>query len=100
MISGYSDDIVCIEGSDGFAEEYDAYKGACFLVKDLYDTEIMHIHSLYDKMGCWSFSVSMIDEDTPIPDIIEGVSVILKTERSYSTGLCIESSEKLDFVYI
>ena len=64
IFRGISDDgvyITGVKGGDEFGVKYDGQVRASFLLGGL-----MRIYAIYD--GCWSFSVSKVDEDIDLPD--------------------------------
>lgn len=96
-ISGYSDDVVLLSCDGKHIDEFDMFRQDNILVKDPNSVSVARIVPSYVKGGCWCFAIVMIDEDTPIPEYINHVEVMLTTEKDYSTGLRIHSDIHLNF---
>lgn len=95
-ITGGSDDLIEVSGCEGEDEYCNPESVLVKLSGNLVapDGAGVRINALYDN-GCWSFSVGLIDEDTPWPgwdmEITEG-------DRPYNTLLTIDAPEGTRFI--
>lgn len=83
-IYGHSDDIVCIKG-DIDDEVYPKGKKGEVIVTVGGEGEGVEVVSCYDRHGCWSFALRLIDEDVPMP-----WPVRIEVAHSYSLAVVID----------
>lgn len=86
---GSGDDLIEVTDSSG-DEEYNVYGGSpwVFIVGGFY-----RVYAIFD--GCWSFAVSLIDEDTAVPDckITYERGSKEKGQNDYTMVLTIETDD-------
>ena len=79
---GASDDLIEVEGVKG-ADEFNVVAAGPHIASFNLGGK-MRIHALYD--GCWSFAVSQVDEEIPLPDW--PIRISQSKDSKYST--CLE----------
>lgn len=85
VISGWSDDLIQIEGD--IQEEFNVIKDGP-LIASLDIGGKLKVYAIYD--GCWSFAPGKVDEDIEIPEhwVLEFTDIM---PRKYSMGLFVDT---------
>jgi len=86
---GSSDDLIEIEGAPGADEYYADTDREEPEGRFIVGGKIL-VMALYDKNGCWSFSLGQLHEDVPFPD---WPISFRQHENGYSVELTIEAPD-------
>lgn len=95
-ITGNNDDLIEVSGCEGEDEYNNSADTLVKLSGNLVapDGSGVRVHALYEN-GCWSFSVGLLDEDTPWPG---WDMTITEGDRAYNTLLSIDAPEGTKFI--
>ena len=85
VISGHSDDIICISGDVEHEFEFDE-DGTILNIGGR-----LRVHCIYD--GCWAFAPGKVGEEIDIPDSWK-IDIVEYDENKYSMGLIISTGQE------